>query len=129
MTGQQIYEIASSFLYERDNEDIDSKEFAVGFLNILLQEALPYENSIRAWNDQGELKKAQYLTSLNEEIEYDDAIVRTAFPYGLASWYFQEAMDNFQAENYRNKYISALTDAQKYKLTKIVDVYGGGEDA
>jgi len=129
MTGQQIYEIASSFLYERDNEDLDSKEFALGFLNILLQEALPYENSIRQWNGIDELLKAQYLTSLEDEIEYDDAIVRAALPYGLASWYFQEAMDNFQAENYRNKYISALHDVQKYNITSIVDIYGGNTDA
>ena len=47
MTGQQIYELASSFLYEIDGEDEDSKRFAVGFINILLQECLNCENSMR----------------------------------------------------------------------------------
>ena len=129
MTGQDIYELASSFLYERDNEDIDSKEFSIGFLNILLQEALPYENSIRLWSDQEELATAPMLESLADTIPYSDEITRAALPYGVASWFFQEAMDTFQAENYRNKFIAALSDAKKCKITNIIDVYGGGNDA
>jgi hypothetical protein len=31
MTGQQIYELASSFLYEKNGEDADSKIFSLGF--------------------------------------------------------------------------------------------------
>lgn len=124
MTGQDIYVLASSFLYERDNEDYDSKEFAVGFINILLQESLFYENSIREWMQRDLLNAAPKIESLNEEIDYDDQITRIAMPYGLASWFFQEAMDNFQAENYRNKYLSALNDAMKLNMADAVDVYG-----
>lgn len=127
MTGQNIYELASSFLYERDGEDQDSKSFAVGFLNILLQESLNYENSIRAWKGETELTTAPTITTLDETIDYDDSITRAALPYGLASWYFQEALDNFQAENYRNKFIAALNDSKKYRVADIIDEYGGDE--
>ena len=113
MTGQQIYVLASSFLYERDGEDADSKHFAVGFINILLQEALPCENSNRKSDGQELLRLAPTITSLDEEIPYHEEILRVAFPYGLASWYFAEAMDNYHESFYRNKFLAALEDATK----------------
>lgn len=118
MTGQDIYIMASAFLYERDSEDGDSKHFAVPFLNILLQEALPTENSIRRFNGREILKAAPLITTLTAVIPYDDEITRVALPYGLAAQYYQEAPDNFQAENYRSKYLAALQDAAKVNFVQ-----------
>lgn len=125
MTGQDIYELASSFLYEVDGEDADSKKFAVGFLNILLQETINCENSMRLFRDLEPLDEAPFIKSLTEEIPYQPELTRVALPYGLASWYFQEAMDNFQAENYRSKYLAAVTDASKINSGIAEDMYGG----
>lgn len=113
MTAQKIYELASSFLYETDDEDADSKKFAVGFLNILLMETFPCENSIREFRGLEPLKEPPMISSLDEDIPYQPELTRVALPYGLASWYFQEGMDNFQAENYRSKYLAAVMDASK----------------
>ena len=113
MTAQKIYELASSFLYEIDDEDADSKRFAVGFLNILLMETFPCENSIREFRGLEPLKEPSMISSLDEDIPYQPELTRVALPYGLASWYFQEGMDNFQAENYRSKYLAAVMDASK----------------
>lgn len=113
MTAQQIYELASSFLYEVDGEDADSKKFAVGFLNILLMETFPCEQSIREFRGIEPLKEPPFITDINQDVPYQPELTRIALPYGLASWYFQEAMDNFQAENYRNKYLAAVADASK----------------
>ena len=125
MTGQNIYETASAFLYEADGEDLDSKKFSVAFLNVLLQEALPVENSIRRALGETELSSAPYLTALTDTIPYDDSITRIALPYGVASYLFQEAMNNYQAENYRAKCISALNDARKYTPETIKNYYEG----
>lgn len=113
MTAQKIYELASSFLYEIDDEDADSKKFAVGFLNILLMETFPCENSIREFRGLEPLEEPPMISSLDEDIPYQPELTRVALPYGLASWYFQEGMDNFQAENYRSKYLAAVMDASK----------------
>ena len=123
MTGQQIYEAASAFLYERDMEDLDSKHFSIPFLNLLLQECLEVENSIRKFNEEPELDRAQELLELDETIVYDDTITRGALPYGLASFFFQEATDNFQAENYRARYLAALQSAIRYNTSTIVNMY------
>lgn len=82
-------------------------------------------NTIRVFNGEEPLKQAPVITSLDETIAYADAITRVALPYGVAAQFFQEALDNFQAENYRAKYIAALNDARKLAFVPIVDVYGG----
>jgi hypothetical protein len=125
MTAQQIYEIASSFLYESNGEDEESKEYSLGFLNVLLQEALPYENSIRRHKEMAELSSAPYITDFGTTIEYDDSITRIALPYGLAAHFFQEAMNDDQAENYRGEYALALVRAGKATQGVIEDANGG----
>ena len=95
------------------------------FLNLLLQECLEVENSIRIAEGLEPLEAAQKITGLNEEIIYHDAITRVALPYGVAAQFFQEAMDNFQSENYRAKYIAAINEARKLVFVDIVDMYGG----
>lgn len=127
MTAKDIYILASSFLYERDGEDADSKSFSLGFLNILLQESLETENSIRLFNGQEPLMSAPLIATMDDAINYSDEITRVALPYGLAAQFFQEAMDNFQAENYRAKYISALNSARKLTFTPIKNIYNGWE--
>jgi len=124
MTGQDIYEYASAFLYERDGDDLDSKEFAVKFINILLQESLEVENSIRKFKGEEVLESAPRITSLTQTIDYDDSITIAALPYGLASFYFQEGTDNYQAENYRAKFLAALQSAAKFNFVDTEDAYG-----
>lgn len=125
MTGQDIYEIASSMIYERSGEDADSQEFSVPFLNITLQECLDVENSIRRYKGRAVLIEAPYITALSETIDYDGAITRVAMPYALASHFYREAMDNYNSQDFRARFISALNDARKHNVTLIEDVYGG----
>lgn len=128
MKAQDIYVMASAFLYEREGEDADNRHFALPFLNLLLQEALPTENSIRAFEGRPLLAQAPFLTALGEEVPYADGLTRAALPYGLAAQFFQEAMDNAQAENYRGKYIAALDEARRFSFVESgYGPYGEGD--
>lgn len=119
MTGKDLYILASATLYEGDGEDLDSKRFSVSFLNILLQEALNAENSLRAAEGGEILLSAPLLTDLDTEIPYHDSIVRGALPYGLAWQYRQEAMDNYWATVYRNLFTEALQNAAAFTWVTI----------
>lgn len=123
MTGLEIYKAASAYLYERDNEDEESKEFSVPFLNTLLMESLPYENSIRLNRGEKELDNAPLIASLEEEIAYHDEITRVALPYGLAALFFAENLDNYRGNLYRAQYLSALGDAVRITPNTVIDVY------
>ncbi len=125
MTAKDIYSLACSFLYEKPGQDALGKGFYLGFLNLLLAEALPAENSIRQSKEEVPLVAAPVLRADTDEVDYDDAIARIALPYGLASMFFQDIADYLQAENYRAKYIGALRDASRARFVGIQDVYGG----
>ncbi|MDD3400717.1 MAG: hypothetical protein PHT58_03705 [Eubacteriales bacterium] len=127
MTGQDIYIMASALLYERNNEDMDSKDFSIPFLNLLMQEALPVENSIRFAKGEAQLDSAPYLTSLDETIAYSDEILRGALPYGLAARFFTEAMDNYNAAECTARYVNALNSATRFTEEPITDIYGGAQ--
>jgi|GEM_PF-652636 len=124
LTVQDIYEIASSFLYEYDGDDEDSRSFSIHFLNVLLEETLNCENSIREHKGKERLEEAPYVRALTDVIDYSPSLTRTALPYGLAAQFFQENMDNFQAENYRAKYLAAVQDAGKMNDGIVEKGYG-----
>ena len=126
MTVEELYAIALSFLAEvpRD-QSTELNSFIVPWVNILLQEALPYENSILRYEDKVELAEAPVVQNMSDKLFYHDSIVRSAFPYGLASWLFQDDENDYRTEKYRNMYIAALNEAAKMTEESIADGYGG----
>jgi len=124
MKAKDIYSAACAFLYEQPGEDAEGEKYYPGFLNLLLQEALPYENAVRRSEGGVQLAEAPIVSDGETEIPYCDALTRIALPYGLAAWFFQDIADNFQAENYRGKYLLALKDARKHAFVPVEDVYG-----
>ena len=133
MTGEEIYEIALGFVFERKREDADYEEFFPIFLNSVMQEALTYENMIRRRKGKIALALAPKTTkeTMNEEIDFAESICRVAIPYGVAAFYCQDDGDNYRAADYRNRFITALTDAVMAEsgahLTDIEDAYPYGD--
>lgn len=128
MTGQEIFKRASAYIYENPGDAEDSMQFAVEFLNALLIEALPFENSIRVYEGKPALERAPQIASLNDEIDYHQAIAGLALPFGLVSSLFEEDLDNYRGQMYRNRYLQALFDAQKYSVKPVEDVYNAGDE-
>lgn len=130
MTAQDIYSLALSFLSETTQETNDVQQFTLGWLNLLLQESLPYENAYRQVHRQEILKQAPQLTTFNDEVPYNDNITRIALPYGLASYYFIDDDNDYRAQDFRGRYINALAECVPYEQSDICDVYADDcEDA
>lgn len=126
MTVEELYALALSFLSEVPREQsTELNGFVLPWVNILLQEALPYENSILVYEDKVELAEAPVVQNMSDRLSYHDSIVRSAFPYGLASWLFQDDENDYRTEKYRNMYIAALNEAAKMTEEAVVDGYGG----
>jgi hypothetical protein len=123
MTAQQIYELSVAFLYEQPDEDEENKSYFLPFLNIALQEALPYENSIREAEGRDILAFAPMISGMTETVPYSDSIARAALPCGVASRYFKENMDTGEALYMRTMFVSALEKAKRHNIGKIEDVY------
>lgn len=123
MTANDVYTIALSFLSENTMETNDVQQFTLGWLNLLLQESLPYENAYRQVNGMQPLKQAPQLAAFNDEIPYNDNITRIALPYGLASYYFIDDDNDYRAQDFRGRYINALSETCPYAQSDIQDIY------
>lgn len=107
-TARDIYVIAASLIGDRENDDKDERDLTIPYMNILLQESLECENSIRAAHGEPILGAAPVIEDLENGLVYHDQLVRAAFPYGLAWQYHQEAGNLGLAAQYRNMFIEAV---------------------
>ena len=65
MTGQEVYNLALSFVPELQNEVPDLDDYKIGWVNLAIAEALETENSIRRFNGEEELLTAPRLKTLS----------------------------------------------------------------
>lgn len=118
MTVREIYIIAAAFIGDRENDDYDERDLSIPYMNVLLQEALGAENSIRQCDGERVLASAPYVTELDDALVYHDSLVRGAFPYGLAWQYHQEAGNLSLAAQYRNMFIDGVNNATMYTVVR-----------
>lgn len=123
LTAQQIFKIGAALIAERPNDDPDMVEFSPSYLNIILQECLNAENSVREAEGRELLRFAPFIESMDAEIDYNDHLTRVAIPYALAANYYRENGDNWHEQQYRNEYIAAVNDSMKFTFELIEDVY------
>lgn len=125
MTGSELFEISAAYLSQSAADSEDAAEFAPHWLNVLLAEALPTENQLRALAGRPALDKAPVFTkdTMDAEIPYADAIVEVALPYGLASELMRDDDNDYRCQDFRQKYILALGEALRVKPEPVRDVY------
>lgn len=123
MTANDIFKIGAALIAETPGEDPDMVKFSPSYLNIILQECLATENSIRFDEEREELSVAPFVENMDMEIDYHPHLLRVAIPYALASNYYRENGDNYHEQQFRAEYISAVNDAMRYTITLCEDVY------
>jgi len=131
LTAKDIYMTALALTFTSEANAQDFAVFFLSFLNLCAQEALDYENSIRlALNDANPatplpiLARAPIYVSMDDIVAFDDFIVRAALPYGVASYFFQDDMDDWRYAINRERFISALREVGKIRFSKVEVVYG-----
>lgn len=124
MLVSDIFELATSLIFERVGEDADTQYFTPAFMTITLQECLPHENQYRMFKGLEPLEEAPTIHSLNEEVEFvNPTLLKVAIPYNLASQYYRDNNDQYHEIYYRNLFVSACSDAAPYIVGDIVNEY------
>jgi len=125
MKAYDIYKRTCAIMFERESEDKSFFDNFTGVLNAVICEALPYENSYRASVGRPELDSPPQIKDMEETVDMCAAICNIALPYGVASYFYQDDGENYNSAAFRERFIYALQDAAKYRVTDIKDVYGG----
>ena len=123
MTVKECYEQAVSLIPEKPEENLEMKKFAVTWCNILLAETLCHENILRKGKNLPEIGKVPQVGSENDEIPFDDEMVRKVFPYGMARFVFRENDDISGSHEFYQLYVNALSEAVPVFAEEIEDVY------
>lgn len=122
MTAGEIYRRALSYLYDREGRDPEFQRCFPDFLNALLVEALPCQNSRCAAAGLAPME-APVVRDETDEIGYDDEICSLALPYGLAAYFFADEGEDGKAASYRERFIVALSDLSKAAPAESADCY------
>ncbi|MDR1574098.1 MAG: hypothetical protein LBS24_07290 [Clostridiales Family XIII bacterium] len=125
VTAQTVYELSLSFLYEYRDRDKDYKKTFMGFLNATLQECLSIQNSILVSRGEAPYIYAPFFTDddYTEVVPYEEALTRTAIPYAIASYYFQDENNPQMVYEYRARFVNAANEAAKAVFSDVKDVY------
>ena len=125
MTGNEVFDAAAAYLAQTRQDSEEWKPFVPHWLNLLLEESLPYENAWRTMQGLELLQTAPCLTqdTMDEPLEYHEALVRIALPYGLASDFWRDDDNDYRANYFRARYVSALEDCLRGEQQPIEDVY------
>lgn len=118
MTVREIVKMAAALVGDHLGDDPDELEFAVPYMNILLQEAMDCENSMREQDGAPPLTDAPYVSNVDNGVPYHDSLVRAAFPYGLAWQYHQENGNHSLASQYRNMFIDAVNRNYRFRMRR-----------
>lgn len=124
MTVKECYEQAVSFIPEVPEDNVDMQKHMVTWCNVLLAETFPHENIFRRGKKLPELERVLSVENEEDEIPYNDRMVRAAFPYGMARWIFRENDDVSGSHEYYQLYVNALLEATPLEVVEITDVYG-----
>lgn len=120
-----IYKRALSLMFEEEGDDGAFYDMFPHVLNMLLCEALPYENSVRESRGERKIERMQQISSMDDKVDMCDEICHIALPYGVASYFSKDDGEASDAFMYRERFISALNEAAKYRFCEVIDVYGG----
>lgn len=123
MTVIGCYESAVAFLPEELRDNVEMQEFAVRWCNVLLADCRSAENAYRKKHGQTELAVPLSVSSKTDVIPYNDALVQTAFPYGMARWVFRENEDVDGSREYYSMYTAAITESTPVITGEIEDIY------
>jgi hypothetical protein len=106
------------FIEGVENAKKSKINLATAHMNILLQEALNCENSMRERDGQATLSAAPFVTSLDANVDYHDALTRVAFPFGLAWQYHQDAGNLQLATQYRDLFTDTVNKNYCFTMRK-----------
>lgn len=125
MTGNDIFETAAGWMAQTRTDSDDLAPFVPGMLNVLLEEALPYENALRRFEGKAELEAAPKVTSetMDQQLDYHEVLLRVALPYGLAADFYRDDENYAVMDDFRGRFVTALTDSIKAEGETVKDLY------
>lgn len=123
MTAKEVYSTALALLFETEESAGDYNAYALPLLNLLLPELFDINNSILQAEGIDKLKAIPQLENLEDEIPYDERLLRNALPYGLAAKLVYDDNDMGKVGYFQQLYVNAVNSFLRIQPEMVVDIY------
>lgn len=123
MKVKEVFVQACAWLGLTARACMDIEVFVPYWLDALCVEALPYENARRKKEGLPVLQEAGRLRTQEDDIPFREDICRTALVYGLLAEMLADDEDHYRAAEFRNRFVTALEEAQRLGEERVVDLY------
>ena len=125
MTCRELYEAALALVPSHIGEDDGLRRYVPGWLCLAMRETLHVENSLRL--RRGDPLRppldAPRVVTMEDEVPYAEELVSYAFLYFLASLMCKDDDDNYWAQDYRTRYVVAVSEAMRLHSGRVADFY------
>ncbi len=121
------YEIINSG-FALAGERLDSwpdKDIALSWLNTAVALSADAEKLIRQKNKAEFTGEVPYIRQLSDTVEMDIKICRTCLPLAIAYLLLTDRERDYNAQQMKNRFYSALKEAAKGREMAVADCYGG----
>nr|DAR87231.1 MAG TPA: hypothetical protein [Caudoviricetes sp.] len=122
MTGNDILDNALALMFEERQRSPDYVSYAPRILNMLLPETFGVNNQLRRLAGKEPLAAPPVISTLEEEVAYEDDLVRSVLPWGLAAWLLMGDEEG-RYPDYLSMYIQQANRATQLIPEQVEDVY------
>lgn len=122
MTGNDILDNALALMFEERQRSPDYVSYAPRILNMLLPETFGVNNQLRRLAGKEPLAAPPVISTLEEEVVYEDDLVRSVLPWGLAAWLLMGDEEG-RYPDYLSMYIQQANRATQLIPEQVEDVY------
>lgn len=114
MTGVTALEQACHIVHETDVAQYEPA--ALTWINVVITELYDVANRRRISWGEDEFQSVPILTSLTDDLPYDDELIYKTFVKGLVCRLFSEEMDNSMLGMYKQEFALAVNECDRAKI-------------
>lgn len=119
MTVEELYTMAKSRMFEKPSSTIYDP-YLMGNVNRLIYELYEENQMERMFNGKEPLKKIPYVSQRTDELAYEENIINSIMPIGLAAYFFIDD-DLSKYSIYITDYKNARILNQKIVSQEVID--------
>lgn len=114
---------ALSLLFETEETAGDAEDQAPALINSMLGDLFSINNMLREEAGKERLVEIPAVVSLDEQLPYEEKLVRGCMPYGLAQRIVYDDDDMGKVDYFMQLYVNAANSFSRARERAIVDRY------
>ena len=110
MKADKIFDTVIGLMFSDQKDKSNYESMFCPILNLITAECFTVNNILRRRNELEPLTEIPFAEDLEDDIPYEDEMLRKIMPYGIAAQLYSEDDENGITNVYREKYMQMLLE-------------------